>query len=127
MQIRWSSPFLSLTDWSRIVVLPKTFLFKYFHAWNNKMTLMRIKMRSKRCMTICSVGIFDKDKVLDYDWRWKDFKNEKNETKLFEKLLLFLMRYSLCTCFLQTSAGECELFVYIYSIEIVRILLPMSV
>ena len=27
----------------------------------------------------------------------------------------------------QTSAGECELFVYIYSIAIVRILLQMSV
>ena len=28
---------------------------------------------------------------------------------------------------LQTLAGECELFVYNYSVEIVRILLPMSV
>ena len=28
---------------------------------------------------------------------------------------------------LQTSAEECEIFVYIYSIEIFRILLPMSV
>ena len=28
---------------------------------------------------------------------------------------------------LQTSAGECKLFVYIYSIAIFRILLPMSV
>ena len=29
--------------------------------------------------------------------------------------------------YLQTSAGECEIFVYIYSIEIFHILLPMSV